>query len=90
MFDVFQAFGAGGEKRRRAAAVQDAGARAAALGEREASWSAPVLWRFDGRNRGNVRRGGLPEIFWRGIVPANMIAKNKAEIEVVVKRPRDN
>ena len=31
-----------------------------------------------------------PNIFWRGIVPANMIAKNKAEIEVVVKRPRKN
>jgi NDP-sugar pyrophosphorylase family protein len=29
-----------------------------------------------------------PNIFWRGILPANMIAKNKAEMEVVVKRPR--
>ena len=29
-----------------------------------------------------------PNVFWRGILPANMIAKNKAEIEVVVKRPR--
>ncbi|HXI69464.1 MAG TPA: DapH/DapD/GlmU-related protein [Verrucomicrobiae bacterium] len=28
-----------------------------------------------------------PNVFWRGILPANMIAKNKAEIEVVVKRP---
>ena len=27
-----------------------------------------------------------PNVFWRGILPANMIAKNKAEIEVVVKR----
>ena len=31
-----------------------------------------------------------PNVFWRGILPANMIAKNKAEIEVVVKRPRGN
>ncbi len=29
-----------------------------------------------------------PNVFWRGILPANVIAKNKAEIEVVVKRPR--
>jgi NDP-sugar pyrophosphorylase family protein len=29
-----------------------------------------------------------PNVFWRGILPANMIAKNKAEIDVVVKRPR--
>jgi NDP-sugar pyrophosphorylase family protein len=29
-----------------------------------------------------------PNIFWRGILPANTIAKNKAEIEVAVKRPR--
>ena len=29
-----------------------------------------------------------PNVFWRGILPANSIAKNKAEIEVVVKRPR--
>jgi len=28
-----------------------------------------------------------PNVFWRGILPANMIAKNKAQIEVVVKRP---
>jgi len=31
-----------------------------------------------------------PNVFWRGILPANMIAKNKAEIEVVVKRPRES
>ena len=31
-----------------------------------------------------------PNVFWRGILPANTIAKNKAEIEVVVKRPRGN
>jgi len=31
-----------------------------------------------------------PNVFWRGILPANMIAKNKAPIEVVVKRPREN
>jgi hypothetical protein len=30
-----------------------------------------------------------PNDFWRGILPANMIAKNKAEVEVVVKRPRE-
>ena len=37
-------------------------------------------------------RGAIvyPNVFWRGILPANMIAKNKAEIEVVVKRPRGN
>ena len=35
-------------------------------------------------------RGAIvyPNVFWRGILPANMIAKNKAEIEIVVKRPR--
>jgi NDP-sugar pyrophosphorylase family protein len=27
-----------------------------------------------------------PNVFWRGILPANMIAKNKAEIEIVVNR----
>ncbi len=31
-----------------------------------------------------------PNVFWRGILPANMIAKNKAQIEVVIKRPRGN
>jgi NDP-sugar pyrophosphorylase family protein len=31
-----------------------------------------------------------PNVFWRGILPANTIAKNKAEIEVVVKRTREN
>jgi len=37
-------------------------------------------------------RGAMvyPNVFWRGILPANMIAKNKAEIEVVVKQPREN
>jgi UDP-N-acetylglucosamine diphosphorylase / glucose-1-phosphate thymidylyltransferase / UDP-N-acetylgalactosamine diphosphorylase / glucosamine-1-phosphate N-acetyltransferase / galactosamine-1-phosphate N-acetyltransferase len=29
-----------------------------------------------------------PNVFWRGILPANLIAKNKSQIEVVVKRPR--
>jgi UDP-N-acetylglucosamine diphosphorylase / glucose-1-phosphate thymidylyltransferase / UDP-N-acetylgalactosamine diphosphorylase / glucosamine-1-phosphate N-acetyltransferase / galactosamine-1-phosphate N-acetyltransferase len=35
-------------------------------------------------------RGSMvyPNTNWRGILPANMIAKNKAEIEVVVKRVR--
>jgi NDP-sugar pyrophosphorylase family protein len=38
-----------------------------------------------------VGRGAViyPNVFWRGILPANMIAKNKAEIAVVVKRPRE-
>ena len=31
-----------------------------------------------------------PNVFWRGILPANMIAKNKAEIEVVVRRVRES
>ena len=31
-----------------------------------------------------------PNVFWRGILPANSIAKNKAEVEVVVKRPRSS
>ncbi len=37
-------------------------------------------------------RGAIvyPNVFWRGILPANMIVKNKAEIEVVVKRPRES
>lgn len=29
-----------------------------------------------------------PNVNWRGILPANMIAKNKAEVDVVVKRVR--
>jgi NDP-sugar pyrophosphorylase family protein len=29
-----------------------------------------------------------PNVFWRGILPANMIAKNQAAIEVIVKQPR--
>jgi NDP-sugar pyrophosphorylase family protein len=37
-------------------------------------------------------RGAIvyPNVFWRGILPANMIAKNKAEVEVVVKRARES
>jgi bifunctional UDP-N-acetylglucosamine pyrophosphorylase / glucosamine-1-phosphate N-acetyltransferase len=37
-----------------------------------------------------IGRGAViyPNVFWRGILPANTIAKNKAEIGVVVKRPR--
>jgi len=31
-----------------------------------------------------------PGVNWRGILPAHMIAKNKSEIEVVVKRPRES
>ncbi len=30
-----------------------------------------------------------PCVHWRGILPANMIAKNKAGVEVVVRRPRE-
>ena len=43
-------------------------------------------------NPGSIlERGAVvyPNVFWRGILPANMIAKNKSEIEVVVKRPRE-
>jgi len=38
-----------------------------------------------------VGRGAViyPNVFWRGILPANMIAKNKAEVAVVIKRPRE-
>jgi len=37
-----------------------------------------------------IGRGAVvyPCVNWRGILPANMIAKNKAQVEVVVKRPR--
>ena len=31
-----------------------------------------------------------PNVFWRGVLPANRIAKNRAEIEVVVKQAREN
>jgi hypothetical protein len=31
-----------------------------------------------------------PNVFWRGFLPANMIAKNKAGVDVVVKRPRES
>ena len=38
-----------------------------------------------------IGRGAVvyPCVNWRGILPANVIAKNKAEIEVVVKRVRE-
>jgi len=38
-----------------------------------------------------VGRGAViyPNVFWRGILPDNVIAKNKAEIKVSVKRPRE-
>ena len=37
-----------------------------------------------------IGRGAMiyPGVNWRGILPANVIAKNKAAIEVVVKRVR--
>jgi NDP-sugar pyrophosphorylase family protein len=38
-----------------------------------------------------IGRGAIiyPNVFWRGFLPANMIAKNKAQVEVVVRRPRE-
>jgi len=38
-----------------------------------------------------IGRGSViyPNVFWRGILPANMIAKNKAGMDMVVKRPRE-
>ena len=38
-----------------------------------------------------VGRGAViyPNVFWRSILPDNTIAKNKAEIKVSVKRPRE-
>lgn len=37
-----------------------------------------------------VGRGAViyPNVFWRGVLAANMIAKNKAEVKVTVKKPR--
>lgn len=37
-----------------------------------------------------IGRGAVvyPNVFWRSILPANNIAKNKAEVEVSVKKPR--
>jgi NDP-sugar pyrophosphorylase family protein len=38
-----------------------------------------------------IGRGSIiyPGVNWRGILPANMIVKNRAQIEVVVRRPRE-
>jgi acetyltransferase-like isoleucine patch superfamily enzyme len=38
-----------------------------------------------------IGRGALiyPGVNWRGILPANMIVKNRADQEVVVRRPRE-
>src|SRR6266704_2725925 len=38
-----------------------------------------------------IGRGAVlyPNVNWRGILPANMIARNKAGVEVVVKRPKE-
>lgn len=38
-----------------------------------------------------IGRGAIvyPNVFWRGFLPAGVIAKNKAATEVVVLRPRD-
>ena len=44
-------------------------------------------------NPGSVLgRGAIiyPGVSWRGFLAANNIAKNKAEVEVVVKRPKEN
>jgi NDP-sugar pyrophosphorylase family protein len=39
-----------------------------------------------------IGRGAViyPNVFWRGILPDNTIVKNKAEIKVSVKRPRES
>jgi len=39
-----------------------------------------------------IGRGAViyPNVFWRGILPTNMIAKNKAGIDVVVKQPTES
>ncbi len=39
-----------------------------------------------------VGRGAViyPAVNWRGFLPQNMIAKNKAEVEVVARRPRES
>ena len=39
-----------------------------------------------------IGRGSVvyPNTNWRGILPANMIAKNRAAVEVVVRRPRSD
>jgi acetyltransferase-like isoleucine patch superfamily enzyme len=38
-----------------------------------------------------IGRGSViyPNINWRGVLPANRIAKNKAAVEVVARRPSD-
>ena len=62
---IFQLDFAGArEKRQRAAALQDADALTDAPEMREASWSAPVLWRFVGRGLAGVsaRHAGGAEI----------------------------
>jgi NDP-sugar pyrophosphorylase family protein len=39
-----------------------------------------------------IGRGAViyPNVNWRGLLPANMIAKNKAAVEVVARRPRES
>lgn len=39
-----------------------------------------------------IGRGAVvyPGVNWRGVLPANMIAKNKAAVEVIVRRPRES
>ena len=66
------------EKRRRAAALQDAGARTAAVDERGASWSAPVLWRFVKREKQRERELTNDKIYGR---------KTEKHLEKIVDRP---
>lgn len=38
-----------------------------------------------------IGRGSViyPNVFWRGILPSNMIVKNRAQQDIVVRRPRE-
>ena len=63
------------EKRRRAAALQDAGAIFWNPRMREASWTAPVLWRFAAAESG----GRNPKVIW-----TEMESKQAAEIESAI------
>ena len=69
--------------------VLDTGLRkfGALLGDRAEAGCNAVL------NPGSILgRGAVvyPNVFWRGVLPANAIAKNKAQIEVVGKRAPEN
>ena len=59
----------------------------ALLGDRAEAGCNAVL------NPGSILgRGAVvyPNVFWRGVLPANSIVKNKAEIEVVSRWPQDS